>query len=572
MAKAFDLVLRGGTVVDGTGADPYEADVAVSNGRVAEIGAGLSAGTEEIAASGLLVTPGYVDIHTHYDGQVTWEERVRPSSGHGVTTVVTGNCGVGFAPCRAADRTELVELMAGVEDIPEVVMTEGLAWDWTSFGEYLDAVDRHPHDLDIAAMLPHSALRVFVMGERAIKREPATARDITLMAELTRDALAEGAVGFGTSRALQQKSIRGEPIPTVRAAEDELRGITMAMADSNSGVLQVLSDFDLFEDVDGEFAMFRRLVRESGRPLSFTLNQKHSDPDGWRQLLALTEQAAAAGLPITAQVLGRPTGLLLGHDVTMSPFSRSQAYASLATLPFAARIAELRKPEVRERILAETPAGNRDGWQYRFELGDPPDYEPDPAHSVAARAEREGTSAQAVAYDILLQDNGRQLILHAFQNYAEGSLQAAYEMMVHDDTVLGLGDGGAHCGLICDASYPTTMLTHWTRDRDRGPRLTIPQAVRALTSRTAAAVGLNDRGRIAPGFRADLNVIDYDALRLRRPEVARDLPAGGRRVVQRADGYAATVVAGEVTYRDGEPTGALPGRVVRGAQPAPGAA
>jgi N-acyl-D-aspartate/D-glutamate deacylase len=563
-----DLVIRNGTIVDGSGGAPYQADVAVSQGLISEIGPGLPPGQTEIDAAGLLVTPGFVDIHTHYDGQATWENRLSPSSYHGVTTVVTGNCGVGFAPCRAQDRNDLIALMAGVEDIPEVVMAEGLPWSWESFPEYLDAVAARPHDLDIAAMLPHSALRVYAMGQRAIDREPATEADITRMAELTREAMAAGAIGFGTSRAVQQRSVRGEPIPTVGAAEQELHGVLAAMAETG-GVFQVLSDFDEFAGVEREFAMFRRLTAAVGRPMSFTLNQKHSDPDGWRQLLKLTEQAAAEGLPIRAQVLGRPTGLILGHDLTLSPFTRCPSYAALASLPFEDRIAQLHRPEIRDRILDEVTAERRPRWDFRFEFAEPPDYEPEPEHSLAARAARAGVSPQELAYDLMLSDGGRTLIFQAFQNYGYGSLSASYDMMVHPDTVLGLGDGGAHLGLLCDASYPTTMLTHWTRDRTRGPKLEVPQVIKALTAETAQAVGLLDRGRVAAGYRADLNVLDYDGLRLHVPEVVWDLPAGGRRVVQRADGYVATVVAGAVTYRDGEPTGALPGRLVRGARSAP---
>jgi N-acyl-D-amino-acid deacylase len=409
------------------------------------------------------------------------------------------------------------------------------------------------------------------MGDRAIRREAATAQDIAQMAGLTRAAMAAGAIGFATSRALQQKSVHGEPIPTVRAAEDELHGILAAMAESGTGVFQALSDFELFEDVPGEFAMFRRLVSQTGRPLSFTVNQKDSDPDGWRELLALTDQAVADGLPIRGQVLGRPTGLLMGYDVSVNPFLRCPAYAAMAGLPLDERVRQLRRPEVGEQILAQAGAGRPGAWEKRFELTDPPDYEPDPSQSIAARARRDGLSAAELGYRILLQDDGHRLIFDAFQNYAEGSLDAAYEMMINTNTVLGLGDGGAHCGLICDASYPTTMLAYWTRDRVRGPRLTVPAAVQALTSSTADAAGLRDRGRLQPGYKADINVIDYDRLQLHAPQVVRDLPAGGRRLVQRADGYTATFVSGVATRRGGQRTGELPGRLVRGSQPAPAA-
>jgi N-acyl-D-amino-acid deacylase len=566
----YDLLIRNGLVVDGTGAEARIADVAVTDGVIAAVGPALpGSASEEVDATGLLVTPGFVDIHTHYDGQVTWESSLSPSTDHGVTTIVTGNCGVGFAPCRPDDRVGLVELMAGVEDIPEVVMTEGLSWNWTTFPEYLAAVDARPHDVDIAAMLPHSALRVFVVGERAISRQDATEDDIAQMAELTREAMRAGAIGFGTSRALQQKSIHGEPIPSVRAAEEELRGILGAMAESGTGVFQALSDFDEFEDVPGEFAMFRRLVEGSGRPMSFTLNQKHSIPDLWREQLALVEKAVADGVPIKGQTLARPTGLLQGWDVSVNPFMRCPSYQAIGDLPLDELVEQLSRPEIRKRILEELPPVKPGAWTRRFELTDPPDYEPGPELSIEFRAREAGVDPAEFAYDLLLQDGGRRLIFDAFQNYAEFNLDAAYEMLTHPDTVLGLGDAGAHLGLICDASYPTTMLAYWARDRAKGPRISIEQAVQALTSSTADTVGLSDRGRLAPGYKADINVIDHGALQLRAPQVVRDLPAGGRRIIQRAEGYVATYVAGVATRRDGLPTGALPGQVLRGARPEP---
>jgi N-acyl-D-amino-acid deacylase len=569
----YDFVLRGGLIVDGRGGEPFVADLAVKDARIADIGVNLAEGREEYDVDGLLITPGFVDIHTHYDGQVTWENTLAPSSNHGVTTVVTGNCGVGFAPCRPADQVALVELMAGVEDIPEVVMAEALSWNWETFSEYLDVVESRPHDIDIAAMLPHSALRVYVMGQRAIDREQATRDDIKEMAELTREAIRAGAVGFGTSRALQHKSTRGESIPTVRAHKDELEGILAAMSAEGSGVFQALSDFELFQDVRGEFAMLRSLVEKTGRPMSFTLNQKHDDPDGWREILGLVEQSSAVGLPIKGQVLCRPSGLLLGHRVTLNPFMACPSYQVIADLPVDERIAELGRRDVRERILAECSAPEYsepvEQWDKRFFVSDPPSYEPDHSQSLTALAASRNVSPAELAYDALLQDDGRFLIHHFIQNFAEDSLEAVYEMITHPDTVLGLGDGGAHLGLICDASYTTTMLAYWTRDRVCGPRISLPAAVQSLTSSTANAVGLCDRGQLAPGYKADINIIDYTRLRLHAPEVKRDLPAGGKRIVQDADGYVATFLNGVATRRQGRATGAMPGRVVRGAQPAP---
>jgi N-acyl-D-aspartate/D-glutamate deacylase len=568
----MDLVVRGGTVFDGLGGEGRVADIGIKDGVIAQVGGEVAQGREEIDAAGLIVTPGFVDIHTHYDGQVIWEERLMPSSVHGVTTIVIGNCGVGFAPCRPADHDALVELMAGVEDIPEIVMVEGLPWDWESYPDYLDAIAAKPHDVDIASMIPHSALRVYVMGQRAIDREDATQEDIAEMARLTREAIQAGSIGFATSRNLQHRSSKGEPIPTVRAAEEELHGIAGALKEEGTGVLQILTDFDQYRSVDGEFAMLRRLVERSGRPMSFSLQQKHGDPDMYRHLLDLTDEAAADGLPIKAQVAVRPSGLLLGHRLTMTPFSKCPSYQAAAALPFEARIAELRKPEVRAAIIAEATGPCREqvrafgDFDRMFPLADTPDYEPPLEESIAARAKAAGVEPAAYAYDLLLENGGETILFGAAQNYADGSFSASEEMMSRAHSVIGLGDGGAHLGLICDASNTTTLLAHWTRDRSRGARIALGRAVRSLTWDSAQAVGLKDRGRIAPGYKADLNVVDYDRVVLKKPYVVYDLPAGGRRVLQDADGYVATIVSGEVTYREGKPTGALPGKLVRGFQ------
>lgn len=573
MERAYDLVVRGGTLADGTGAATYEADVAIKNGRIAAVGEVRGRGAEEIDAKGLLVTPGFVDIHTHYDGQATWDAHMQPSSWHGVTSVVMGNCGVGFAPCRPADHDRLIRLMEGVEDIPFPVLTQGLAWNWESFPDYLDALSRRTFDVDIAAQLPHAALRVFVMGERGANREPATAEDIAAMASLAEQAVAAGALGFSTSRTLNHRTSDGQPTPTLTAGEDELTGIALGLARAGKGVLQVVSDF---ADPQAEFAMLRRIVEASGRPLSFSLTQAPKAPQAWRLLLDALTEATEAGLPMKAQVCGRPVGILFGFELTLNPFSHHPTYRAMASLPLAERVARLRDPLVREALLAEATTAEQGfaastprNWANMYLMGERPDYEPGRRQTIAALALARGVKPEVVALDHLLANDGRGMLYLPFLNYAEGSLAPSYEMLGHPDAVPGLSDGGAHVGMICDGSFPTSNLTHWTRDRTRGPRFDLEAMVRMQTRDTARAVGLYDRGVLAPGYRADLNIIDYANLTLEAPKVAYDLPAGGRRLIQRAQGYVATLVAGQVTQRDGEPTGALPGRLLRGAQPGP---
>ncbi|MDD9946596.1 MAG: amidohydrolase family protein [Myxococcales bacterium] len=565
--EEHDLVVRGGTLVDGLGGEPRVADVAIRDGRVAEVGAVPGRGAREIDADGLLVTPGFVDIHTHYDGQASWDERLAPSSLHGVTTVVMGNCGVGFAPCRPSDRELLIRLMEGVEDIPNAVLTEGLSWDWETYPEFLEVIGSRAHDIDFAAMVPHGALRVYAMGERGANREPATPEDVACMATVAREAVAAGAIGFSTSRTLNHRTSDGQPTPTLTAAEDELVGIAMGVGRAGHGVLQVVSDF---RDPAQELGMLFRMVERSGRPLSISLVQHDRRPSAYRAILSAIEGANDRGLPVRAQVCGRPVGLVLGLEATMHPFSTHPSYRALAGLPLAERVARLRTPEVRAALLAESVTSeNRftqqvlGGFERMFLLQDPPDYEQTPDMSVAAIAERRHVSPGEVALDQLLEGGGHGLLYVPFLNYSEGSLEPSLEMMRHPHTVLGLGDGGAHVGMICDGSFPTHMLTHWTRDRTRGERLTLPWVIKAQCADTARAVGLTDRGVVAPGFKGDVNVIDYDGLRLHAPEIAFDLPAGGRRLMQRADGYVATIVSGEVVYEYGRPTGALPGRLIR---------
>jgi N-acyl-D-aspartate/D-glutamate deacylase len=571
--RAYDLVIRGGTIADGTGGSTYEADVAVKDGLIAAVGRVSGSGAEEIDAEGLLVTPGFVDIHTHYDGQATWDERMQPSSWHGVTTVVVGNCGVGFAPCRPEDHDRLIRLMEGVEDIPFPVLTEGLPWNWESFPDYLDSLERRRFDIDVCTQLPHAALRVYVMGERGANREPATEADIAAMAAIAKRAVEAGALGFSTSRTLNHRTSDGKPTPTLTAGEDELTGIALGLAAANKGVLQVVSDFT---DPVAEFAMLRRIVERTGRPLSFSLAQGDRAPDGWKVLLEELSTATAAGLPMKAQVAGRPVGVLFGLELTLNPFSFHPSYAAIADRSLAERAAALADPEFRARLLEEQPdrravlaGGMLSRWHKMHLMGERPDYEPLPEHTVDRLAEARGVRPEEVVLEHLLSRGGKGLIYVPFLNYADGSLEPSFHMLQHPDAVPGLSDGGAHVGMICDGSFPTSNLTHWTRDRTRGPKLPLERMVRAQTLDTAQTVGLYDRGLIQPGYRADLNVIDYDRLSLHAPEAAYDLPAGGRRLIQRASGYVATVVAGQVTYRDGEPTGALPGRLVRGAQASP---
>ena len=573
MSQQFDLVVRGGTIVDGTGREPFTGDVAIKDGRIVIVGEVEGEGAQEIDARGKLVTPGFVDVHTHYDGQVTWENRILASSQHGVTTVVMGNCGVGFAPCRPSDREALVAMMEGVEDVPEIVMVEGLPWNWETFPEYLDAIEARPRDIDVAAQLPHSALRVYVMGDRAIRREPATDDDCARMAELTREALDAGAIGFATSRLFFHRDRDGELIPSIGAQAPELAAIASALREKGTGVIEAVINFGA--EFDDDFGMLELLARESGRPLSFSLAQLIDDPDQWKRSLDRTRAAVAEGLQIKAQVIGRPTGMLLGLDVSFNPFTFYPAFARYADLPLDQKVAALRDPEVRREILAGRPEENGlpilrhlANFDWMFRMGDPPNYEPPLDTSVSAIAEREGKTAQEVAYDLLLEDDGHALIFQPIANYAEGNLDAPLAMMRDENAILGLGDGGAHYGMIMDSSYPTFMLTYWVRDRE-GDRMPLAEVVKALSFDTSQAVGLADRGRIAPGCKGDLNVIDIDGLRLHPPRPQRDLPSGGRRLMQRAEGIEATIVSGVIVNRDGRPTGALPGKLVRGAQAGP---
>ncbi|MBB5406329.1 N-acyl-D-aspartate/D-glutamate deacylase [Paraburkholderia sp. HC6.4b] len=570
MSTEFDVVIRGGTVIDGTGGPSREADVAVKDGKIAFIGTVSQRGREEIDARGLIVTPGFVDIHTHYDGQVTWENRLIPSSSHGVTTVVTGNCGVGFAPCRPHERETLVRVMEGVEDIPEVVMTAGIPWNWETFPEYLDSLEQRHFDIDVATQVGHSPVRVYVMGERGEMGQPASPEEMSQMSAIVRDAIRAGAFGVSTSQHEGHRTVEGQLAPSIKAKEDELVALAAGLRQAGSGVFQLLTDgFFGGSTAQDIMSLIRKLATASGRPVSYSLVHKTESRELPDQLLALTREARDQGLPIKAQVFPRPVGLLFGLGLSLHPFRFHPSYMAIHELPLAQRVAEMRKPERRKAILAEQPTHSNphyvrlvSNFEVSFPLGNPPNYEPGPGHTLNDIAQAAGTTAAEVAYDLLLQDEGNALMLNPASNLVEGNLEAVRKMITDENTLIALGDGGAHYGMVCDSSYPTTLLAYWTRDRASG-RVPLEWAIKRLTSDNAKAIGMTDRGELKEGLKADINVIDYQRLTLYAPKPVFDLPAGGRRLVQTADGYVATLVAGQVTYRNGEHTGALPGRLQR---------
>ena len=566
-----DTVIRGGTIVDGTGKASFTGDVAISGGRIAAVGGKQGPARREIEATGLLVTPGWVDVHTHYDGQAMWDPLLAPSCWHGVTTVLFGNCGVGFAPVKKEHHGALMDLMEGVEEIPNPVLAAGLSWEWETFPQFMDALERRPRAIDIGAQAAHLPLRVYVMGDRAIRREAATPDDIAEMRRLTIEAMQSGAFGFTTSRTDSHKTPDGELVASRDADADELVGIGSALGAVGMGAFGMNSDFD---DEDYELAWMTRLARETRRPIWYLLTDRYEDPERWRRLLKATHAARAEGLSFTAQIAGRPIGVMMGVGTALNPFTVRPSYKKLESLPIEEQRRRLRDPNVRRQILAEKPSDAEVAklaqfrqavtgkWERFYTMGNPPDYEPAPEKSVAAIAARTGRPPDEVAYDYITEADGQYLYFPVV-NYVAGDHSPIYEMLNDPACLLGLSDGGAHCTSIVDAGVPTFMLMHWGRDRARGPRLSLEHLVKRQTSETADFFGFSDRGRLAPGLRADINLIDFDGLQVQKPELVHDMPAGGRRFVQRVRGYQATFVAGEQIFERGEHTGAMPGRLVR---------
>ena len=562
----FDIIIKNGILVDGTGAKSKLGDIAIKNGIIEAIGNFSGKANQVIDATNLVVTPGFVDIHTHYDGQAIWDSQLKPSSIHGVTTVVMGNCGVGFAPCKPEDRVKLVELMEGVEDIPAPVMHEGLNWQWETFEEYIKALEKNKLDIDICALLPHAALRVYVMGERAIKHEVATKEDMQIMRKLAKEAVEAGAFGFSTSRTISHKSLKGEYTPTLRAHEDELTAIAMGLSDAGSGFMEIVSDWNE-PDPETEFEVLKRIVKISGRPVVFSCTQRHDRPHFWEDLMAMARQAQKEGLPIRPVVTPRPIGLLLGLNGSQNPFSGTDTYKSISDLPLDRRVTELRKDEVKKKILSEDPIKgstfpliNRIGYTQMYRFGSPPNYNPKPEESIEAMAKEQGVTAAELAYEISIENDGNNFIYAPLVNYADHTFGVCKKMLDDKNAIMGLGDGGAHVGFILDAGYPTWLISYWSVKQKA---YSMEETVRRLTSDTANAAGLNDRGLLKVGLKADINIIDWENVGSSDPFMTQDLPAGGKRLMQHTKGYVATIVSGKVTYKNGKFTKERPGTVVK---------
>ncbi|NYT82189.1 amidohydrolase family protein [Alcaligenaceae bacterium] len=563
----YDVVIRGGTIVDGSGQPGFCGDVGICSGKIVQVGGTIPSGRREMDAEGCLVAPGWVDIHTHYDGQATWDPYLSPSTWHGVTTAIMGNCGVGFAPVKEERRDWLIKVMEGVEDIPGTVLSEGIEWEWEAFPEYLDALDRRPMALDIGAQLPHSALRAYVMGDRAIHHDEAAPKDLQEMRDLLRQALDAGAMGFSTSKTFLHKYDERKYPPGTFATEEELMSLGTVLGEAGHGVFQMTANHPAMEQ---EMPWLKALARHNDLPVLFNLQQTDGAPHIWRELLDQLEQARKQNVPLLGGISGRPLGILFSWQSSLHPFIAHPTFKQLQALPFEQMIAQLRNPAIRSKLLNEQ-VGLLDlrattlfsSFHKIFPLGDEPDYEPSADNSVAAMAARTGRQPLDIIYDLMLEKDGKAFLYYPSFNYSYGHLDHVHEMLQHDSTVNSLSDGGAHCGYICDISLPTFMISYWTRDRERGHKLPLERVIKRQTSDTARVYGLHDRGMLKPGLKADINVIDPKALRLHGPEMVFDLPAGGRRLVQRADGYVATLVNGEPIFEHGQATGALPGRLLR---------
>ena len=563
----FDLIIKNGSIYDGKGSEPYQADIAISNEKIVEIGDIKGEAKKVIDAEGKIVTPGFVDIHTHYDGQVTWDPYLRPSTYHGVTTVVMGNCGVGFSPCKPDQRDWLIGLMEGVEDIPGTALHEGIDWEWESFPEYLDALDKKPLAIDVGTQIPHGAVRAYVMGERGINHEEASQEEIDTMKEIVQEAIKAGAYGFSTSRTEKHNDVDGNLTPSITAHKNELVEIAKSLGEINQGVLQGISDF---YDFDSEFDIFKAMSKESGRPISITVEQQDARPEWWEQLLDGIEDAQSEGINMYGQVPPRATGILMGLTATLNPFRFHPAYMEIADLALEERVEIMSNDEFKEKLLNDNALSINplvdeivNSYSKMFKLGEPANYEPDPEMSFESLANSSNMTAQEIAYDAMLEKDGRALIYHPLFNYQTGDLSLVEKMLKHPYTISGLGDAGAHCGAISDASFPTTLVQHWSRDRSRGSKLPLETVIKMQTSETANLLGIKDRGVLEKGYKADINIIDYEGLTLHEPEIINDLPAGGRRLVQKASGYDYTIVSGEVAFIKGEATGALNGRLIR---------
>lgn len=569
----YDLVIRNGTVVDGTGAPSFHADIAINGKTIVAVGQNLGPAKKDIDASGLLVTPGFVDIHTHYDAQVTWDPYLTPSSHHGVTTAVMGNCGVGFAPVVPEKRDWLIGLMEGVEDIPGAAMTEGIQWDWTTFPEYLDALDKKELVMDIGTQVPHGAVRGYVMGERGADNEDATDEDIGAMHDIVKEGLEAGALGFSTSRTLLHKSIDGIPVPGTFAEKNEIFGISKAMKDVGYGVFELASQH---ETLDSDVEWMSELTREMNCPVSVNFSQIDARPNLWKEVLHRLEQEPE-GSQLVGQVAGRAIGVIMGFELTAHPFATCPFWIQeLMHAPVEEKMTRILDPEVQARLLADEPLSIGEfedfvtrSFERMFPFHDNPDYEPTPDQSIAALAKKSGRTPQEEAMHHLLKDEGRGKLYFPLFNYADHSLEPTHELLLHPRTQLGLADAGAHCGAICDGSVPTFMLSFWARDRKRGPTIPLERVVAMQTSESAKLYGIEDRGVLKPGYLADLNIINFEELALLKPYVAYDLPAGGRRLMQKATGYEMTIKSGVITHEKGQPTGQLPGQLLRGPQKSP---